>query len=564
MAGASGEFSVASILSSISNTIGEISQQDMEASGNYKAVGEVIRAEQASQEAAAKDAMLVEQAKQAGVLQQQHRISAVMEAMNFDTLSVDLATKLSESGKKLEALQTSIDKKNSVGFLDNPVMWLGAQLSVQPDIEAYNAEVDKYSLTESHSKAINNMAQEVATTARAALTTVTADSAAAASRIAGAQYNTAAREANIKALVNDTAELKFMRESSLQQIALRADGRRTLDAAEDQERQRAAFAMQREQHALAMANGRRQAEAAKREDEFEVKMLQLINTGAQRIGRRPFISLDDYKLFEKSNKVNAELAQQMSNIGYSVLDAASTGKVGSVKLGEYSGDVARLLVEGRGTLKQSPAVDKLLKDAYINAKSGGSGAVGLDVKNPVAVSEHVTRVVRGRAAIDARDVNVGGKNNIYAPPTFAEMIAVAGKAELEMPVLYNKLFADSVKANPMQQVDPAVLYHKAIEGVIAGKVTINEAVDGLNMLGAMAVGTNNGVRNYGAAGVAKQTSYGTNTKLTSASFFGRDIDLIDRTKLMSMFAIAVATEKTTRYQRAFSASDVSAMQAIGR
>lgn len=549
MAGANSEFSVASILDSISSTIGEISQQDMEASGNFKAAGEVIRAEQGSMEAAAKDAMLVEQAKQAGVLQQQQRISNVMEAINFDTLSVDLATKLGESGKRLESLQASIDKKNSVGFLDNPLMWLGAQLSAQPDIEAYNAEVDKYTLTESHSKAVNNMAQEVATTARAALTTVTADSAAAASRLAGVQYNTAAREASIKALANDTAELKFLRESNLQQVALRADGRRTLDAAEDQERQRSAFAMQREQHSLAMANGRRQAAEAKREDEFDSKMLQLINTGATHLGRRPFTSLDDYKLFEKSSKGNAELAQQMSNIGYSVLDAASTGKEGSVKLGEYSGDVARLLVEGRGTLKQSPALDRLLKDAHITAKSG-SGLVDasgrpVDIKNPASVSNYATQLIAAKAKSHARDVSAGGKDNIYSPPTFAEVIATTG-GDTKMPALYHKLFAPEIKANPMQPVDPAVLYHRAMEGVLAGTVTFNEAVDGLNQIGAAALSTNNAIRNYSAAGVPNQNSYSTRTKLTRDSFFEREIDLNNVTELRSKLALAIAAEKTKK------------------
>lgn len=538
------EFSVASILDSISSTIGSITDEEIASSSNSKAISDIFRAEQASQEAAAKDAGTVKASEQAGIMQQQQRVASVMDAMNFDSLSVELATQLGNSGEKLAQLQESISKKNSVGFLDNPLMWLGAQLSAQPDIEAYNAEAGKFNLIESRSKAVNDMSQEVAATSRAALSTVTADSAAAASRLAGVEHNSAARQAAIKALANDTAELRNLRENSLQKIALEADGRRTLDAAEDQARQREAFAMQKESHTLSMANARAAAAKEGKEVVFEQKMLHLINVGAQHVGRRPFSNLDDYKLFERSNKGNAEVAQRLSEIGYNVLEKASTNKAGSVRLGEQSGDVAKLLVESRGTLRQAPAIDKLLKNAHLTAVSGNAaiGTTAIDPKNTAAVSAYTTRAVTAKATADARNVSRGGADNIYAPPTFAEMIATTGSAD-KFPPLYKKLFAESVKANPMQQADPAMMYHKTVEALLAGKVTLNEATDGLKELAEAAVGTNNALRNYSAVAIPTQKSYGTSTKLHSTAFFESNIELTNRTELYSKLALATALSR---------------------
>lgn len=546
---AKNEFSVASILESISSTISDITVEDMKAEGNYEATTTVLKAEQAAKEQAAKDATTVEAAKQAGVLQKEQRISAVMEALNFDSLSVELATKLKDSGERLSALEDTIAKKQSVGFLDNPLLWLGAQMSVQPDIEAFNAEVDRYELTKSHSDAVNNMSQEVAATAQAAITTVTADSAAAASRIAGVEFSSAAREASIKALVNDTARLKFMKDSSLQKISLQADARRILDAEESQRMQREAFAMQRESHKVAMEKAARDAADAKKSDDFEKKVLTLINAGAVHIGRRPFSSMEDYKLFA-TKKGNVELAQQMSDIGYQIFERAELAKVGKtpstvVRMGEYSGDVAMLLVEGRGTLRQSPAVDKFLKDSYILAKSGKATLNGapVDVKNPASITAFVTSAANAKAKVDARDIAEGGRGNIYAAPTYAELIATIG-GDTKMPPLYHKLFAESVKANPMQQVDPATLYHRTLEAVVANKVTFNEAVEGLKQIGDAAKETNNSIRNYAAAGLPEQRTYTTRTKLTKDAFFERDIDLTNLTDLKTKLALAATATKS--------------------
>lgn len=559
------DFSVSSILESIKGVIGDLTQEEVQAGGNYDTIGKVLKAEQVTQEQAMRDASAVKAAEQAGILRQQERVSNVLNALNFDEMSVQLASKLRESGDALLALEETIAKKQSVAFLDNPLMWLGAQLSVQPDIERYNAEVDRYNTLDKHSATVNNMAQEVATTAKAALETVTADSAAAASRLAGVQYQTAAHEAKIKALANDTAKLKHLRETNLQQIAMEAEGRRLLDAEEDNQRQREAFKMQKEAHRLSMERAKLDIEAAKdaktkrdKEIAFDAAMLDNINKGAIHIGRRPFSSMQDYELFAKSSKGNGELAQQMSNIGYTLKEAAATNKEGVVKIGEDAGDAAKLLVEARGKLSQSTTIDRFLKDTYLKAKGGS--VPQLDTKNPTLVRNYVTEQVKRKAQTDARDITAS-KDNFYAPPTYAEVIA-AVQDEKKLPPLYHKVFAADARANPMQQVDPAKLYHRTLEAVVAGTVTFNEAVDGLVQMGAVAMDTNNAIRNYSAVGIPEQTSFSTNTQLISSqSFFNRKIDLVDRKDLVTKLAMAVATKKATTAGISFGGVDRAAAEA---
>lgn len=536
-AGATKPFSVASILDSIGSTIGEITQEDMQAGGNFDAATAVYKAEQASQEAAARDASAVEAAKQTGVLQKQGRDAAVLQALDYDTLSVQLAGQLRESGDKLQKLDAAISAKRNVNFLDNPVMWLGAQLSAQGDIGSYNSEASRYNLLDERNKKMNDFAQETADTTLRTMTTVTADSAAAAGRLAGVQYQSAAREASIRAMVNDTARLKFMRESSAQQITLQVEGRRVLDAEEDQAMQREKFKLDKEAHYANMANMKRTAEEQGRKKEFETSLLGVINTGAKHLNRKQFATLAEYEVFSASSKGNADLAQQMSGIGYNMLDNEQTGKTGVIRLGEDAGDVAKLLIGVRGSLAQSPAIDKFLKSTYIQVVTGAVPSVPKE-----DARGYVTRQAALKATEYARDVRAGGADNFYAPPTYGEVIAVIG-SEAKLPPLYHKIFAADAKANPTQRLDPAALYHRTVEAVASGKVTLNEAIDGLNQLGNIAVDTNNTVRGYDAVGIAKQSSFATKTKLVEGSYFDREINLSNRADLAAKLAIAASLKK---------------------
>ena len=441
----------------------------------------------------------------------------------------------------METLGAAIEKDQSVGFLDNPIAWVGAQLAVAPKIEKYNAIIDNYNATSDLLTTLNSATQQVAATEQATMQTVTADSAAAASRLAGVQYLSRANEATIKALANDTAQIKFMRDSDIQKISIQADARRTIDQASELSRRNEMFELQKKQFQISMAREERLAAKERREEDFQNTMVAMANLGANQLGSRTFASVEDFKLFAQRNP---EQAQKLMSIGYDISDVVTNkGGQGSIMLGSSPGDTALSLVSVRGTLKTNPMMDTFLKTAYNTAMTPVPGKEAPDPKKPETVKAAVNAVVQQRVALDSKDIR-NGDTNIYRPPTWGEMIAVIGGDD-KLPAFYKKVLQQEVRNNPSALVDPQVLFSRGVEAVRAGTVKFEEMVSGVQQLAKTAGETNNAIRNYASVGVPSQKSYTTQVKVHPNAMYNRTVDFYDYAALSNAAALAVATKNRT-------------------
>lgn len=532
-------FSVADILANTSQLIGQISEDDIRATGNFSRTTAVMEQEQMTQQSAAKDAITQEAAKQAGDLNRQKNVADFMTAIDFEANKQRLATKLNQQTQALEELGASIEKDQSVGFLDNPIAWLGAQITVAPKIERYNAVVDSYNATADHLSTLNSATQQVAATELATMQTVTADSAAAASRLAGVQYITRSHEAAIKALANDTAQIKFLRDSDIQKIELQANARRVIQDERAAQLREESFEMQKKSFNLQMQREARLAKKEQREEEFQDNMVAMANLGARHNNSRTFSSVNDFKMFAQRYP---DQAQQLISIGYDISEKVQKGEGGTVMVGSSVGDAALLLATTRGSLS-SPVMDNFVKSAYNTALAPRADGSVVDAKKPAEVRAAVTAAANAAAKRDQEDIR-NGDGNIYRPPTWTELLTTLG-SDAKLPAFYQKVLAAEVRNNPSALVDPQVLFSRGVQSVVAGTAKFEEVVQGIQQIAKAAGETNNAVRNYDAIGVPTQKSYTTKVKVHPNNMYNRSVDFYDYAQLSNAVALATATARRT-------------------
>lgn len=540
------QLDAAAILKGIGQMLNSITSQGAQIQQAGADTTQIIRDAEGIASDASRDAETVKAAEQAGILQKQARNSQVINALDWDTQRVELASQLSQQGQVLARLDAEIAKADSVAFTDNPIMWLGAQLAKQGKVSEYNATARSFNLAEERMSTLNTFAQQSAATAAATIETVTAESAGAAARVAGTQYALQAKEMQLKALANNTAVLKEMRALDLDALNLRIKGAETVRSEEEWGMRKQQFADSRKLFSIQLQNA--QLEATKRGEEQNVQsqMLALANEGAKHLGRRPFTSYQELQIFS-SVKGNKEVADELMNIGYQKLDiVANKGGAGSVTIGATPADASLLLARSRGSLAD-PKLDALLKSVTADALAGklvDSQGKPVDLKNPASVEDAINATVKRKFQADRLNLAEGGASNIYAPVTAQEMVTALGGEE-KLPALWKTVIAPIAKTTPDFVMAPDVLFRLTTEAVNLGKISPQEAARGLKQLGAATVATVNAVRNFRSVGIPELDSFNAKVKIPGV-YFQQDINLLDEARTTNQLLRAGLASRTAK------------------
>lgn len=501
--------SVAGILQSLQNSIAGIASDNAGIQENSDAINRVLAKEQKLMQSAANDAAVVENAKNAAVMGAQSKVAQFMQSTNFDDVQAQVAAQLSKRWEEMQKLDAVITEKESVSFLDNPIMWVGAQLSAQPDIARYNALVDSYNALESHKLQLDTMVDSTKKAALASMETVTADSAAASARVAGVQFLQQANNAQIKALQNDTATLQLLQAGDEKTLERQLQQRKLITDEEESAMRRNMYNLQMQEARMSIAAKAKQAKESDSQDAFNADMLRMVNNAVSRNNGRQFKSIEELTFFY-NNPANKETFDKLLATGRAMDVAASNGGKSAVLLGDSIGDVADTLYKVGGSLKQAPAINAMIKKAYSEAMSGTATVVSegkpvaIDPKQKGALAAYVNDQAAKKAKQDAKNVTAGGADNIYYPPTVGELIA-AVKSEDRLPVLYHKILKGDLKADSV--ITPQYLFTRAASAVLNGDLKLEEAAQSIKSLSILAVQTNNAVRNYKAIGLPEQKTF---------------------------------------------------------
>lgn len=540
------QLDAAAILKGIGQMLNSITSQGAQIQQAGADTTQIIRDAEGIASDASRDAETVKAAEQAGILQKQARNSQVINALDWDTQRVELASQLSQQGQVLARLDAEIAKADSVAFTDNPIMWIGAQLAKQGKVSEYNATARSFNLAEERMSTLNTFAQQSAATAAATIETVTAESAGAAARVAGTQYALQAKEMQLKALANNTAVLKEMRALDLDALNLRIKGAETVRNEEEWGMRKQQFADSRKLFSIQLQNA--QLEATKRGEEQNVQsqMLALANEGAKHLGRRPFTSYQELQIFS-SVKGNKEVADELMNIGYQKLDiVANKGGAGSVTIGATPADASLLLARSRGSLAD-PKLDALLKSVTADALAGklvDSQGKPVDLKNPASVEDAINVTVKRKFQADRLNLAEGGASNIYAPVTAQEMVTALGGEE-RLPALWKTVISPIAKTTPDFVMAPDVLFRLTTEAVNLGKISPQEAARGLKQLGTATVATVNAVRNFRSVGIPELDSFNAKVKIPGV-YFQQDINLLDEARTTNQLLRAGLASRTAK------------------
>lgn len=132
-----------------------------------------------------------------------------------------LVRTLAENAARFEeakALKAELDRKNSVDFFDNPLVYISNQLTVGDTVKKYNATVDQYNLNVDHIQALNASIQEGSATYAATKQTVTDAGVASAVRASEAMIRADVATMNAKTYLTNADAVKAVMEMNDQQV----------------------------------------------------------------------------------------------------------------------------------------------------------------------------------------------------------------------------------------------------------------------------------------------------------------------------------------------------------
>lgn len=533
MAQQPGALDAAAILRGIGQMLGTFSSQEAQIVNNSTETKKILANAGAESAQAASDASTVMAAEQAGILQKQARNRETLAALDWDNQRVAVASTLNEKGAILARLDAEIAKADSVAFTDNPIMWIGAQLSKQGKVEEFNATARSYNLAEQHMSSLNSMAQQTAATAAATIEKSTAASAAAASRNAGSAFRLQEMEMHMKALAQDTATLDVLRKGKVDALNIQLNAFNLSRGEEKWKMELQDRAERRKLFGIQLQNAEAESKLKGQEFSYQENILKLANAGAAHIGRRPFMSYVDFKTFQTSSKSGADDAQKFIEWGYEKLDTAQNkGGLGFVQLGATPADAAITVARTRGTFPDAKN-DKILRSITEDALSGklgdskGSIPTGADLKNQDVVEGIINHHISVKYNSDKMDVSAGGTSNWFAPPTAHELVAAATDPVSKKLPFKSKLWRDLVApiaaGDPNFQVSPENLFNIGLKAVQQGRMKPEEVAAGMYELGHAAVGVINASRNFRSIGLPPLTTFNSKVK-TPGSFSSQDVD----------------------------------------
>ena len=499
-------------VASVADILGSLGASAVRSAGDSSAVNDIadnlkrVKEDEATQmQRASKDAELVRMTEQQGQLNRQAANARAKQQLNVDEVMATVATQLHSEFLKAEQLDATIQKKESVGFFDNPFEYIVNQTTINDDIDAYNATADSINRKTGYIKEVQNLTQEAAQTNLATMETVSEASAAASARVAGMEFLTRANDAKIAAGTIDLNRINQLSQIDNNRLDLLLKQRQQVNSEEDQAMQRANFAAEQKERAIRLAQFQEDAKDKNKKREVEAKYLAIANAGAKVLGIRQFSSTEDFEIFRRANKDGKEKADRLLDVGYQVLDRETTGK--QIKLGDSPADIGKFLVNTRGTLAPTQRkIQELITSTHQGVASGTLSGVdkgaSIDLKNPAAVTAQANKLIGITIETMQKDSTADREKNIYATPTLSSVAATV--PAIKNNNLYIKLIEPQLKVLGDKPINPQELINQTAVAMKNKSITFAEGVQGLERLFGAAVVTNNVLNSYESVGLPAQ------------------------------------------------------------
>ena len=470
----------------------------------------------ASQESAqllskvSEDVRLIKSTEAAATLRTQSQIQGQAAATQIEGTDpanylIQLATRQKSQNEALAGTLDTITKKTKVDFLDSPLQWIGAQITLPKDEEIARAQIAQTSQTHQAIQQTTQTFSAAAQTYKLQEQSVTAASAKAASDVAAAEalikanqfkietakYNTEAVNAIAQA---DDATLRSAQITQAAQVT--AEGQRMQELAFNAEEQNRA--VQREMQ--------EDARAEKKEGRaLDAKTLEYLNLSLAQSGM-PVITPEEAPIFlDRFKKGDPEAMMHWRN-GRVI----STQAVSKTRMGDSPAASAEFLS------KVPTNLDGLRKDTAALIMQATS-TIPARASTPQQKAEYINKSVNETVAAEYGDIR---KGSMFDAGEVSQYFGISSIASLP---LVSKVLAP-LNAQKVPLEDPAAVMQVSLKAMKDGLITSSEFSQGIEQLYRKASMTNIAFRDLQGFGIKLPDGGGSyKTKLDR---WGKPVDLL--------------------------------------
>ena len=413
--------------------------------------------------------------------------------------------------KKMDSL-SAISQKDSVGFMDNPLGFILNQFSVNDDIRAHNSALEVEQAAKQHIDEINSMSDATARNQKnfeinitqasidavAKKTTDAAQILANKAETDGLGYNVDSLQTAIAASKETTA-LKF-------QVLGAQNAQAQLKIAMD------SYALHKEEFDW------RQEEKANKDlgdadlvDRMQRGLTVLYGDKAPDLTASKAIS-QRYLSLLKSN----------SPAGKEAVDAYMAGQTGII-----GGSPAQVIdsINSGVAVQFTPVQEPIKRIFEVATQQVGS----MPLANKQEAVKALNVAVTGQMDKFLKDIEPGSGNNPFNIGAVSSLVQMPG---VNTTPLAQKVLAPMVTAGAKLD-DPKQVYASALAAVSGGKISVEDAVDGIVTLYQKGVDTNLAARNFTKFGIVPSDNmhtYNTQIAINPDALFGGTsvVDLTNR------------------------------------
>jgi len=380
------------------------------------------------------------------------------------------------------ALSQSIAAKQSVSFLDNPLEFVVNQFTVGGDISKFNALADVEDTVTKNIEDITRLSSAVAQNQKNFEITVTQASADAKAKEALEKAEQQATVTRISGLNYNIEALNATMNASKEQMGLRFSVNQALNAQES-------LSLQMENHALAVKESEYREEDREEKRRTDGYLASKIIKGYQVL----FGDKASEMFNPKDVGTMVSLLKSNTPAGQMANRALLAGESGVV-----AGEPAQVIdMLGRGLPVQFTPAQTPVKGVFEKAVAEVRNR-GMLPKDDAERRQIMNLEVNKILSKMSKEVKAKDAENIFQIPDVKQVMALPGVVDTPF---VQKILADSkVDVN-----EPKMVYNEALRGVKEGKLTIDQAVEGITLLYQKGVALNLDSKNLPRLGIAPST-----------------------------------------------------------
>lgn len=489
---------------------------------------------------AATDSATVASAKQAADYQTQlARVKAAnIAGANLNDQSevlTSLSAAAADAQKRKDEALAAIQEKDSVSFIDSPLQYIMNQFTVNADIAKHNIANSQLESAHSRIMEVNAEAQQSAQTQNMISEPLTAASMEATTRLAAAQANVQANEAQIQGLNYGTKGIEFALNAKKDVLALGFQANNAQNAERSYQISLQQLDLSKKEFAFRQQEYQEREADKKLQLQYGQSVIDKINLGRKALLGPNAAPIDDLngKMVLSALKGKGTLSQEMQQYLDAGERTAITGKTSfgatpaqaSATLQTVPAQLNPTQTPIKNILAQSATdTNNALKTAEVPGQNQNPVFVGIDKKDKNSINTAYSN--RAQQILDSysKEVKPGDVDNPYQIASINQLAANSSTIQ-SLPV-YQKVLKPIVDSG-VQLSDPKQVMSVVGKAVSSGQITHKEALD-LTTIYHVGVTANLAMRNFGGFGLVPKNSYNANVETDPGAFKSNEI--IDLTK----------------------------------